>query len=243
MKDTISINENIEKLRLRMDKAAQRAGRPVTDIELMAVTKFQPLEAVQASYQAGIRLFGENRVQEAADKYEKGFHSEFPGSCLDMVGQLQRNKIKKALNLFDSIQSVGTRELLDAILERSKLKSEERERILGLYFELHTGEETKSGFAGLDELSWAVDACLEVNPSLYRLKLKGLMTMAPFTSDMSVQRKAFRALSNALAELQKRFALFGFDELSMGMSSDFETAIEEGSTLVRIGTAIFGERT
>jgi pyridoxal phosphate enzyme (YggS family) len=238
MRDSTTIKENIDSLRLRMEGAATRAGRPVSEISLMAVTKFQPIEAVFSAYAAGIRLFGENRVQEACSKYGEGAAKELPGSRLDLIGQLQRNKINKALEVFDSIQSVGSLELLEAILDRSR----ERERSIGLYLELHTGEETKSGFACLDDLLAAVERFLERKNANGSLKLKGLMTMAPFTGERNVQRKAFKALAEASREIKKRFDITGFDELSMGMSSDFESAIEEGSTMVRIGTAIFGAR-
>ena len=221
-----------------MAEAARRAGRQASDIELMAVTKFQPPEAVLLAYAAGIRLFGENRVQEAVSKFGEGKRSKIPGSRIDMIGQLQRNKINRALETFDSIQSIGSIELLDAVLERAK----GREQSLHLYLELHTGEDTKSGFGGIDELLRAVEHFLERPGSDGQAELKGLMTMAPLTGERSVQRKAFRSLAEAGTAVRSRFGIEGFRELSMGMSSDFETAVEEGSTMVRIGTALFGPR-
>jgi len=238
MRDTTSIHDNIESLRQRIAEAAMRSGRRASDVEFMAVTKFQPAEALFSAYAAGIRLFGENRVQEASSKYGEGALWELPGSRLDLIGQLQRNKANKALEIFDSIQSVGSLELLEAILDRSR----GRERSLGLYLELRTGEETKSGFGSIDDIFVAVEHFLGKENPGGKLKLKGLMTMAPFTDDKAVQRKAFRTLAEASREVKKRFDMASFGELSMGMSSDFETAIEEGSTMVRIGTAIFGTR-
>ncbi|MCX7025896.1 MAG: YggS family pyridoxal phosphate-dependent enzyme [Spirochaetes bacterium] len=238
MRDNKSIKDTIESLQLRVEKAALRAGRLASSIEIMAVTKFQPIETVRLAYTAGIRIFGENRIQEAASKYGEGVLGSLSGARLDMIGQLQRNKINKALELFDSIQSIGSSELLEAILERFK----GRDSSLGLYFELHTGEATKSGFASLNDLLRAVEHFLEARSSSQNLKLKGLMTMAPFTGEKNLQRKAFRTLADASLEIRNHFDIPSFGELSMGMSADFETAIEEGSTMVRIGTALFGEK-
>jgi len=238
MQDSRSILGNFESLKLKVVEAAQRSGRKASEIEIMAVTKLQAYEAVKSAYAAGLRRFGENRVQEAASKYGDNERSELQAVRLDMIGQLQRNKINKALEIFDSIQSIGSGELLVAVLERA-LRFRQP---LDLYLELHTGEDTKSGFPGIDGLLRAVDRFLETGGDQKQVRLRGLMTMAPFTADRGMQRKSFRTLAKAAQEIRSRFDIEGFGELSMGMSSDFETAIEEGSTLIRIGTALFGSR-
>ncbi|HRY53436.1 MAG TPA: YggS family pyridoxal phosphate-dependent enzyme [Spirochaetia bacterium] len=213
--------------------AAARSGRRPEEVSLLAVTKFHPLEAVEAAYAAGARLFGENRVQEAEAKYP-AFLAAHADARLEMIGHLQSNKARKAPGLFSRVQSVDSVELL-AELDRRAAAAGLR---LELLFELRTGEDSKSGFAGLDEL-WA--AC-EAAAGMASAVPRGLMTMAPLASDPAPVRAAFRRLRSALEEAARRFAFPGFDVLSMGMSGDYELAVEEGSTLVRVGTAIFGER-
>lgn len=248
------VRENIVRVQERIQAAASRAGRNAGDISLLAVTKFHPAEAAVVAYSCGIRRFGENRVQEALSKYSPELKRSMPDSRLDMIGTLQGNKVNKALKVFDSIQSVDSVELLEAIILRSAGRSEP----LSIFLELHTGEESKSGFPDLDELFRAAESysrlCLNAGPGPSKagmpgpqapagnIALEGLMTMAPFTSDTGLVRKSFKSLVRAFNEIQKRFLLPGFRELSMGMSNDFEIAVEEGSTILRIGTAIFGAR-
>lgn len=235
------IRDNITRIRERMETAAIKAGRNPADIALLAVTKFHPLESVRVAYDAGLRLFGENRVQEASDKYAD-FRQHMPDARLHMIGTLQKNKVNKSLDLFDAIQSVDSTELLEAILVRL----ERRLFPLALYFELHTGEESKSGFPDTDALLHACDMLAEHrirSPLCAKLvRLEGLMTMAPFTDDPVPVRASFSMLRKARELVRARFPELGCEGLSMGMSNDFELAIEEGSTLVRIGTAIFGPR-
>lgn len=236
-----TIADNILRVRERMAKASERAGRKSESIRLMAVTKFHPQEAILSAWNAGIRLFGENRVQEAAGKYPS-LRGRIPDSAVHMIGTLQKNKINKALSVFDAIQSIDNIELLQAVAIRLAHRTEP----LDLYFELHTGEASKSGFPDIESLFYAAETCAGIiakAPSgAPPLRLKGLMTMAPFTSDARAIRSSFRTLVHAFEEIRKRFDFQDFCELSMGMSNDFEIAIEEGSTIVRIGTAIFGER-
>lgn len=252
MVDYSFIPQNISRIQERIQAAAERAGRAFSGIQLLAVTKFHPAEAAIAAYSCGIRRFGENRVQEAADKYIPETMNAMPGAEIDLIGNLQSNKVNKALRLFDSIQSVDSIELLEAIASRAR----EREKKLKLYLELHTGEESKSGFSNVDGILEAIDSYLEIldrrkdgiletseaaKPETM-VELAGLMTMAPFTGDEKLIRTSFRSLFRALEEVAKHYSLPGFRELSMGMSGDFEIAVEEGSTLLRIGTAIFGAR-
>jgi hypothetical protein len=240
----VEIKNNIDRLKEKLSAAALRSGRKPEEIQLMAVSKFHPVSSIQAAYDGGIRLFGENRIQETLEKFTPGIRDSLAGAELSMIGTLQRNKINKAIAHFDSIQSVDSLELLAGILERVS----PREKALDIYLELHTGEASKSGFCDASAIFHAIDYFLEWESRIAsqdknkRCELKGLMTMAPFTDDKSMQRKAFKSMRATLEAVNRRCILPGFSMLSMGMSNDFETAIEEGSTLVRIGTAIFGQR-
>lgn len=236
------VRGNVERIQAKITAAAERAGRKTQEISLLAVTKFHPREAVTEAYACGIRLFGENRVQEAEEKYGPELRPALDGMRLDMLGTLQRNKINRTLALFDACQSIASLELLSAVIQRASA----RKLPFKMYLEMHTGEATKSGFPDIDSLCRAVEAYLEYMGSVVpgpMLSLAGLMTMAPFTEDRPLLRASFRKLAAASREIQKRFSLPDFRELSMGMSNDFEIAVEEGATLLRIGTAIFGART
>lgn len=202
----------------------------------MAVTKFHPIEAVEAAYAAGARLFGENRVQEAESKFAP-FLASHPDARVELIGSLQSNKAKKAVALFSSVQSVDSLGLLSELEKRAAAAS----RRLDILFELHTGEDSKAGFPDLEGLLEAADFLAGLGPDS-SLRPRGLMTMAPFTKDEGSIRASFRSLRAAFDALKTRFPFPSFDTLSMGMTNDFEIAVEEGSTLVRIGTAIFGSR-
>ena len=233
-----SIAENIEIIEERILKACLRSGRKREDITFMAVTKFMPLEAVIEAWDAGIRCFGESRVQEAVLKFDT-FRTERPGAELHLIGALQRNKAKTAAAFFDCIQSLDRESLAEELAKHSG--SRDKGGALPVLLELRTGEDSKSGFENLDSLFRAVDLIL----ACPTLRICGLMTLAPNTSEDAPVRGAFRKLVLAQQELENRFpnkAEHSFACLSMGMSGDFETAIEEGSTMLRIGGAIFGER-
>jgi pyridoxal phosphate enzyme (YggS family) len=227
------VADAIKRIEERIAAAARRAGRDPGEIRLMGVSKFQELPVIEEAWAGGIRLFGENRVREAAGKFT-GFKVLHPETELHMIGSLQRNKAKTAVSLFDCIESVDRDEL---IAELGKLGAA-REKPLEILLELHTGEDSKAGYPGEDSLFRAAEKALAF-PSLV---LKGLMTMAPFTGDVSQIRASFRALVSARNELEVRFPECSWSCLSMGMSNDFEIAVEEGSTLLRIGTALFEER-
>ncbi len=233
MVDYSFVETRVEDLRSRIRRAAERSGRPAEEIELLAVTKLHPVEAALAAWEAGVRSFGESRVQEAEAKYP-AFLAAHPGARLDMIGHLQSNKTRKALPLFSRLQSVDSAELLLELEKRARAAGLRREILL----ELHTGEESKEGFRGQDELYRALEL---LPPAPDRaLRPRGLMTMAPNIDDESRVRASFRGLREAADGARARFGLEGFDVLSMGMSGDFELAVEEGSTLVRIGTGLFG---
>ena len=231
----MAIVENISAIRERIAAAARRAGRSPDDISLMAVTKTHPPERIRDAYAAGLRLFGENRVQEFAGK--AGALADLPAASWHMIGHLQTNKAGKAVELFSAVDSVDSLKLaskLDAAARTAKKR-------LQVLIEINVGGEAqKSGLApGLAEL----EELLIAAPRLEALEFRGLMTVPPFTEDPEGARQFFRKL-RALRDdiLSRKLPAVGVDVLSMGMSHDFEVAIEEGSTCVRVGTAIFGER-
>jgi pyridoxal phosphate enzyme (YggS family) len=231
----MSIPENIAAVRERVAEAARRAGRRPDEIALMAVSKTHPPERIREAYAAGLRLFGENRVQEFAGK--AGVLVDLPGAEWHMIGHLQTNKTGKAIELFhavDSVDSVKLAEKLDADARAVGKK-------LSVLIEINVGgEAAKSGVA---PDSRELEELLLATPRLEALEFRGLMTVPPFTDDPNAARPYFhelRELRNAIAA--RKLPAIDMDGLSMGMSHDFEVAIEEGSTCVRVGTAIFGER-
>jgi pyridoxal phosphate enzyme (YggS family) len=223
--------EKLKRIREGIGAACRRSGREPGEVRLMGVTKFQPLEAVEEAWAAGIRLFGENRVQEAEAKFA-AFRE--PGAELHLIGSLQRNKARTAVSLFDGIQSVDR----DALIQELGALTRGREKPLMILLEFRTGEESKAGYADEDGLFRAAELAL----SYPGLLPSGLMTMAPFTEDRALIRAAFRRTAAARDKLEARFPEARWSCLSMGMSGDYEIAVEEGSTLLRIGTALFGDR-
>jgi pyridoxal phosphate enzyme (YggS family) len=232
----------IAALRERIGAACARSGRKPEEVRLMGVSKFHPAGAVEAARKAGLGLFGENRVQEAAAKFPgRDVSGEGrPDIELHMIGSLQRNKAKAAVSLFDCIQSVDRDELIAELAKfaSARLDQDHGFAPLGVLLELNAGEESKSGYRNEDALLRGAEKLLAA-PGL---AARGIMIMAPFTGDTAAIRRAFRSLNALQGRLASRFPEGDWSCLSMGMSGDFETAIEEGSTLIRIGTAIFGER-
>jgi len=225
----MSVAENIAKLEERIQKACDSARRKRDEVTLMGVSKFVPIEQIDEAYRCGIRCFGESRVKDAEEKLNS-FKSENSDARFHLIGSLQRNKAKQAALFFDCVQSADRDEIIAELAKHSSQRREPLEVLL----ELHTGEETKSGYQSIEALFNAAELILK-SP---KLKLTGLMTMAPFTTDAALIRSSFKQLVKARDELEKRFP-GNAACLSMGMSSDFEIAIEEGSTLIRIGSAIF----
>ena len=229
-----NIDSNLQKINERINAACLRSGRKREEIKLMGVTKFHSIEAVEAADKAGLKLFGENRVREAEEKFTEFWETHGRESAeLHLIGSLQRNKAKLAASFFDCIQSLDRESLIGEL----GALTQGRQNPLMVLLEYHTGEITKSGFPDTDSLFRAAEMVL----SFPGLRPAGLMTMAPFTDDQALVRASFRKLAAAAAELEKRFKGY-WSCLSMGMTGDFEIAVEEGSTLLRIGTAIFGER-
>lgn len=235
MSEAISIKENLEIIRNKIAEAEKKSGRQAGSVKLMAVSKFHPAQAVEEALVCGQLLFGENRVQEASSKFPP-ILAAHPEVQVHMIGQLQSNKVKKAVEFASCIQSVDRLDLLKEI-EKQCAKLDRRIDIL---FEIHTGEESKSGYTNEADLLQSIEAC--VKGDFPHITPKGFMTMAPFTDDETMVRKSFIALRELSEKLREEYPALPLTELSMGMSGDFEIAIEEGSTLVRVGTAIFGER-
>jgi pyridoxal phosphate enzyme (YggS family) len=231
----MSIAENIAGLRERIAAIARRAGRRPEEVMLMAVSKTFSLEAIRDAYAAGLRVFGESRVQEFAQKIST--LSDLPDAEFHMIGHLQTNKAAKAAELFAAIDSV------DSLRLAEKLNSAAAQlgKKLGILIEINVGGEAAK--SGVTPDTQELDNLLRAAPRLDHLELRGLMTVPPFTDDPEGARLFFRKLRQLRDKITlRRLPAVGMDVLSMGMSHDFAVAIEEGSTCVRLGTAIFGER-
>jgi len=231
----MSIAENVAQVRERIAAAARRANRRPEEITLMAVSKMVEPARIREGYAAGLRAFGENRVQEFADKAERV--KALAGCEWHLIGHLQSNKASKAAELFqavDSIDSLRLAEKLNVGAARLGLK-------LPILLEINIGgEAAKKGLAPDSE---ELTRILRVAPTLQALQVRGLMAIPPFTDNPEGARPYFRKMRqvrDAIAD--RKFPNVTMETLSIGMSHDFEIAIEEGSTCVRVGTAIFGER-
>ena len=219
----MSIEENIRHVRERIARAAERAGRLPSEVTIIAVTKSVELPAIKAAFQAGISHFGENRVQEAKPKIEQ-LASMQSKPTWHMVGHLQTNKVKTAIQIFDIIHSVDSMRLAEALSRRLTTT-------LPVLLQVNVASEVKKSGFSLDEVMEAVEQV----GRLPHLELRGLMTIAPLVGDAEEVRRIFR-------ELRQLRDAIRLAELSMGMTDDFEVAVEEGATIVRIGRAIFGEK-
>jgi pyridoxal phosphate enzyme (YggS family) len=223
-----SIAENLDRVREQIAIAAAKSGRSAADVELVAITKTHPAEKVREAIEASQTLFGESRVQEARAKIP-----ELPSAIRwHFVGHLQKNKIRHALSLFELIQSVDSLVLAQDI---NRIAEEEGLHPRGLLEVNVAGEGSKFGFA--PNLREQMEALL----ALQRLSIEGLMCIPPIAEEAEASRKYFVQLRDLRDSLQNEFNA-ALPKLSMGMTSDFIVAVEEGATLVRVGTAIFGER-
>ena len=239
------VTRNLAQVQERILQAALRVGRDPAAVTLVAVSKTFPPEAVVAAYQAGVRHFGENRVEEALPKIP-AVHARVAGPrpTWHMVGHVQSRKAQPVVACFDTVHSVDR----PKVARRLSQFAHEAGRILPVLLECNvSGEETKFGF---DLRGWEQDegrrgaffAAVEEILALPGLAVQGLMTMAPFVADPQVVRPVFASLRALLDVLRERFPSGDWRHLSMGMTDDFEIAIEQGATLVRIGRAIFGPR-
>ena len=231
----MSIADQLALIRDRISSAARSAGRNPDDIALMAVCKTFPAEAIVEAYAAGQRLFGENRVQEFAEKFPAV--RTLPDAHFHMIGHLQSNKAAKAVEIFHAVDSIDSAKLA----QRLNDAAQKLNKTLDALIEINVGgEEAKSGLA---PDSPEIEAILSQAPEWKHFKIRGLMTVPPFTDDPEGARAYFRELRELRDRLAARnYSNVTLDVLSIGMSHDFDVAIEEGSTCVRIGTAIFGER-
>ncbi len=217
------ISQNLTAVQAQIAQAARKAGRRAEDVRLIAVSKTQPAEAVRQALEAGQRLFGENRVQEAQEKFP-ALREAFPDLELHLIGPLQTNKASAAVALFDTIQTLDRPELAKALAK--EIQKQGREPTL--YIEVNIGSEPQK--AGV--LPEEAENFLRLCEKEYRLRVQGLMCLPPFDKDPAPFFRELAALAQKL----------GLPRLSMGMSADFEKAIACGASEVRVGTAIFGER-
>jgi pyridoxal phosphate enzyme (YggS family) len=231
----MSIADNINAIRERISRATAKVGRSADSVVFMAVSKTVEPERIQEAYAAGMRVFGENRVQEFEGK--SAALSELKDAQWHLIGHLQSNKARKAAELFHAVDSVDSLRLA----ERLNQAATEAGKKLEVLIEIKVGQEESKAGIPLD--SPELEKILRAAPQLEGLQIRGLMTVPPFTDDPEGARPYFRLLRDLRDQIAAR-KLPGIqvDVLSMGMSHDFEVAIEEGSTCVRVGTSIFGAR-
>jgi hypothetical protein len=221
--NTIDVAANLAQVRARIEAAARAAGREPADVTLVAVTKTHGAAAIRAAIAAGHRVFGENRVQEAEDKWP-ALKAEFTSARLHLIGPLQSNKAKRAVQLFDAIETVDRPKIARVLAEEMTRQN----RRPACFIEVNTGEEAQKSGVLPAQLDAFVRECRET----YDLPVEGLMCIPPVDEEPSLH-------FGLLAEMARRN---GLRHLSMGMSADFEIAIAFGATFVRVGTAIFGPR-
>jgi PLP dependent protein len=229
------ITDNIARLRDRISHAAARAGRSPDSVTLMAVSKTVEPERIRQAYVAGIRIFGENRVQEFADKAPA--LKDLAEAEWHLIGHLQSNKANRAAELFHAVDSIDSQRLAQKLNQTAQQSG----KILPVLIEINVGgEESKSGVSpSAPELEQILQGAQDHS----HLQVRGLMTIPPYTEDPQDARPYFGMLTELREKIVARnLPRIQMDVLSMGMSHDFEVAIEEGSTCIRVGTAIFGER-
>ena len=228
----MSIAENIVRIRAQMESAAVKAGRDPKEIKLCAATKMNDADAVRQAIAAGVDCCGENRVQELV---QKGKENAYEGAPVHFIGHLQTNKVKQVVGQVDLIQSVDRRNLLEAIQKEAA----RQEIIQDILLEVNIGnEESKSGFDASEVLP-----LLEHIADFPNIRVKGLMAIPPISQNTGDNRKFFAKMYDLSVDIrQKKYDNVSVDYLSMGMSDDYEDAIACGSTMIRVGTAIFGAR-
>ena len=221
----LTLKQRIDAVEARIAKALQRVGRDRSHLTLVAVSKKFSAEVLRDAYTQGLRIFGENYIQEFAAK--KPGLGDMPEAQFHLIGHLQSNKARTAVELFQVIQTVDSGKLLERLDRACADAGHKRDVLLEIKL---AEEENKQGAAPED-----IPALLDAAARHRNVRVTGLMTMPPWSNDAETSRPYF----NHLAQLAKRYSL---PELSMGMSNDFEVAIEEGATIIRVGTAIFGAR-
>ncbi len=228
-----TLSERLEDVRERITSAAIRSNRDPSEITLIAISKTHPADVVQSALELGLQDFGENRVQEAEEKIPQ---VDRKAARWHLVGHLQANKARRAVELFDFIHSLDSTSLA---LRLDRLCAEEHRKELPVLIQVDfAGEETKSGIE-----PFRLPQLLQTLKSCERLRLSGLMTLPPYFADPECVRPFFKTLRTLRDQLKLEGHFGDGDgELSMGMTHDFEIAVEEGATMLRVGTAIFGQR-
>ena len=226
------IKENLEEVREKIRQACQRSGRREEDVTLISVSKTKPVEMLKEAYEAGSRDFGENRVQEIMEKY-----GQMPEDVRwHMIGHLQKNKVRQVIDKAVLIHSVDTVELAEQI-EKDAAK---RDLTVDILLEVNVAEEESKFGVRTEEVEAAVMKIKEF-PHVH---IKGLMTIAPFVSNSEDNREVFKKLYQLYVDIRsKNIDNVNMSVLSMGMTGDYEVAVEEGATMIRVGTGIFGART
>ena len=226
-----SIAENVKRIRWEIDEAAIAAGRRPEEVKLMAVTKTQPAALVNEAIAAGIHLLGENRAQELCQKYEE-YHKE--QADIHFIGHLQTNKVNKIVDKVSLIHSLDRWTLADTLNRAAVAKG----RVCKVLVQVNVaGETTKSGLEPIETVDFITAA-----RDLPGIEVVGLMTIAPWSTDPENSRPVFKRLKEIAGIVGEKVSDVSMDYLSMGMSGDWEVAVEEGANILRIGTAIFGER-
>ncbi len=225
------IQENLKEVRERIAAACARCGRDPGEVTLIAVSKTKPLEDLHAAFDCGCRVFGENKVQEILQK-----EPEMPeDACFHMIGHLQRNKVRQVLRHVSMIHSVDSLRLAQQIGQDAEKEGLDMDILLEVNV---AGEESKYGFAPEE----VMEAAVQIS-SIPRVHIRGLMTIAPFVSNSEDNRVIFEKLYKLSVDIKsKNIDNVAMSVLSMGMTGDYEVAIEEGATMVRVGTGIFGAR-
>ena len=235
--NNMSVAENIREVEAKIAAAAAKSGRKAEDILLLAVSKTKPVELIGEAVQAGCVSLGENKVQEIMEKYEPMMDYAPAGDRIHwhLIGHLQTNKVKYIIDKVDMIHSVESLKLAQEIEKRAAQK----ELVMDVLIEVNMGgEESKFGVAPEE-----TEALLREIAAMAHIRVRGLMTVAPFVENQEENREVFRQIRELLVDMNsKEIDNIKMDTLSMGMTGDYEVAIEEGATIVRVGTGIFGER-
>ncbi len=225
----MSIADNLKRVENAIEKACARAGRTRDEVRLVAVSKTKPVDSILEALRAGQMIFGENYVQEGLEKSRA-----LPGAEWHFIGSLQTNKVKQISGVFELIHSVDRLKLAQEISKVASAAGREQ----SLLMQVHVGDEATKHGVSFSEAPALIEAIL----SLPGLRLRGLMALPPLTESEFIARKAFALVRESADRWRREFGLADFAELSMGTSSDYAWAIQEGATLVRVGTSIFGAR-
>ena len=224
----MSIARNLLTIQDRVRDAARKCDRNPAEIRLVAVTKTVERDMVEAAYAAGVRDFGENRVQDMRQKFEDPVG---PDAVVHLIGHLQTNKARDAVRYCQIVESVDRTSLVDALQRRCEIEKKDLDILLQINV---AGEEQKHGCSP-DDAPALIEHLLQQS----RLRLRGLMTIAPLVDDPETTRPVFAGLQELRDDLQRKYPEAPLDELSMGMTNDYWVAIEEGATMIRLGRAIF----